>query len=55
MNQSDKELAENRGFRPSTVNGNAQLFGDKDLSLKSWLLERKSEHTATNGEALKWP
>lgn len=41
MNQADKELD---GDWELVINGtgNVQLFGDKDLSLKSWLVEPKS-------------
>ena len=41
MNQADKEL---NGEWELVINGtgNVQLFGDKDLSLKSWLVEPKA-------------
>ncbi|HEX5351311.1 MAG TPA: vWA domain-containing protein, partial [Trichococcus sp.] len=41
LNQSEKELAGDWEL-VLNGNGNAQLFGDKDLSLKSWLLEPKA-------------
>ena len=52
MNQSNKELAGNWEL-VLTGNGNAQLFGDKDLSLKSWLLEPKANTQQPMGEPMK--
>nr|WP_321291885.1 VWA domain-containing protein [uncultured Trichococcus sp.] len=52
LNQSDKELAGNWEL-VLNGNGNAQLFGDKDLSLKSWLLEPKANTQQPLGEPLR--
>lgn len=52
MNQSDKELAGDWELILNG-NGNAQLFGDKDLSLKSWLLEPKANTQHPMREPMK--
>lgn len=52
MNQSDKELAGDWELILNG-NGNAQLFGDKDLSLKSWLMEPKANTQLPMGEPMK--
>jgi hypothetical protein len=52
MNQSDKELAGNWELL-LTGTGNAQLLGDKDLSLKSWLIEPKANTQQPMGEPMK--
>ena len=52
MNQSDKELAGDWELILNG-NGNAQLFGDKDLSLKSWLMEPKANTQQPMGEPMK--
>ena len=51
MNQSDKELAGNWEL-VLTGTGNAQLLGDKDLSLKSWLIEPKANTQQPMGEPM---
>ena len=51
MNQSDKELAGDWEL-VLIGNGNAQLFGDKDLSLKSWLMEPKANTQQPVGELM---
>lgn len=52
LNQSEKELAGDWEL-VLNGNGNAQLFGDKDLSLKSWLLEPKANTQQPLGESLR--
>ena len=52
MNQSDKELSGDWELILNG-NGNAQLFGDKDLSLKSWMLEPKANTQQPMGEPMK--
>jgi hypothetical protein len=51
MNQADKEL---NGEWELVINGtgNVQLFGDKDLSLKSWLVEPKANTQLTLHEPI---
>lgn len=51
MNQTEKELTGNWELVLAGT-GNAQLFGDKDLSLKSWMLEPKANTQQPLGEPL---